>query len=103
MQPGLKVWANEVIVYYGDNGPSDIKSLEAIGQVKIEQPEQTAFSDRGTYDPKTEILKLFGNVRVVNDSGTITGSELIVDIKNGTSKFPASKDGKRVTAIFSTQ
>ncbi|MCF6344402.1 MAG: lipopolysaccharide transport periplasmic protein LptA, partial [Devosiaceae bacterium] len=103
VQPDLKVWANKVIVYYGENGPSDIKSLEVIGKVKIKQPEQTAFSDRGVYDPKTEILKLFGNVKVVNDSGTITGAELIVDIKNGTSRFPASQNGKRVTAIFSTQ
>ncbi len=103
VQPNLKMWAKKLIVYYGEDGPSDIESLEAIGDIKIEQPEQTATADRGIYDPKTKILKLFGNVSVTNDSGTITGPELIVDIAKGTSIFPSSQDGERVTAIFSPE
>ena len=102
-QPDLKLWANKVIVHYGPDGPSDITDFEALGNVKIEQPEQTVIADRSIYDPKTKILKLYGNVRVTNDSGTITGSELIVDTKNGTTSFPLNEDGDRVTAIFTPE
>jgi lipopolysaccharide export system protein LptA len=100
-QPDLKVWAQRVIVIYGEDGPSDLKSFEAIGKVKIKQPEQTATADRGVYNPKTKILILYDNVKVINESGTITGSELIIDIASGISKFPSQSDGGRVTAIFS--
>ncbi len=100
-QPNFTLWADKVIVIYGEKGPSDLKSFEAIGNVKIEQPEQTAASDRGVYDPKTKILILYDNVIVTNDSGVITGEELIVNIATGVSKFPAQSDGGRVTAIFS--
>lgn len=102
-QPDLTVWANEVVVLYGEGGPSDLKEFEAIGNVKIKQPEQSASGDRGIYNPKVKILRLFGNVSVTNESGTITGKELIVDIASGTSSFPADGDGSRVTAIFSAQ
>ncbi len=102
-QPDLIVWADKVVVRYGSGGPSDLQEFEAIGNVKIKQPEQTARSDRGIYDPKSKILRLFGNVSVSNDSGTIIGDELIVDIASGTSSFPANIDGGRVTAIFDAQ
>ncbi len=100
-QPDFTLWADKIIVIYGENGPSDLKSFEAIGNVIIEQPEQRASSDRGVYDPKTKILTLYDNVKVTNDSGVITGEELIVNIATGVSKFPTQSGGGRVTAIFS--
>jgi lipopolysaccharide export system protein LptA len=100
-QPNFTLWANKVIVTYGEEGPSDLKSFVALGNVKIKQPDQIATSNRGVYDPKTEILTLYDNVKVINDSGTITGQELIVNIATGVSKFPSQSGGGRVTAIFS--
>ncbi len=100
-QPNFTLWANKVTVTYGEDGPSDLKSFVALGSVKIKQPDQTATSDRGVYDPKTKILILYDNVIVINESGTITGQELIVNIATGVSKFPSQSDGGRVTAIFS--
>lgn len=102
-QPGLTVWANKVIVHYGAGGPSDLKEFEAIGNVRIRQPEQTATSDRGIYDPVTKILKLMGHVMVTNDSGTVSGPELIIDIANGTSEFSSQSGGGRVTGVFIPQ
>ncbi len=102
-QPDLTLWAEKVIVHYGEDGPSDIKDFEAIGNVKIEQPEQTAIANRAIYDPKTKILRLIGDVSVTNDSGTIRGPELIVDIKSGASRFPSGQNGGRVEAIFTPQ
>jgi len=102
-QPGLTVWANKVIVHYGAGGPSDLKDFEAIGNVRIKQPEQSATSDRGIYDPNTKILKLKGHVIVTNDSGTVSGPELIIDIANGTSEFLSQSGGGRVTGVFVPQ
>jgi len=102
-QPDLTVWADKVVVHYGAGGPSDLKEFEAIGNVRIEQPEQTANSDWGTYDPATEILRLRGHVIVTNDSGTVTGPELIIDIANGTSQFSSQSGGARVTGVFTPQ
>lgn len=98
-QPDLMVWADTVIVKYGPGGPSDLQDFEAIGNVRIRQPEQSATGERGTYNPKTKILRLLGNVRVTNDSGTVTGPELIVNIATGNSEFP-TQNGGRVTGIF---
>lgn len=102
-QPGLTVWANKVVVRYGPGGPSDLKDFEALGNVRIKQAEQSARGDRGVYNPTTKILILYGNVSVTNDSGTITGPQLIVNIASGTSSFPSNKDGGRVNAVFSPQ
>jgi lipopolysaccharide export system protein LptA len=99
-QPGLTVWANKVVVYYGDGGPSDLKDFEAIGNVRIQQPDQTATGDRGRYNPATKILKLSGHVVVTNESGTVSGPELVIDIANGTSKFSSQSGSGRVTGIF---
>lgn len=102
-QPDLIVRANTVIVNYGPGGPSDLQNFEAIGGVRIEQPEQTATGDRGVYDPQTQIMRLRGNVVVVNDTGTVSGPELIVNIATGDAEFPGSSGPGRVTGIFTTQ
>jgi len=99
-QPDLTVWANTVVVHYGPGGPSDLKDFEAVGNVRIKQPEQTATGDRGVYDPKARILTLKGNVVVTNESGTVSGPELVVDIAKGTSAFTSGSGGGRVTGIF---
>lgn len=102
-QPDLVVYANTVIVNYGPGGPSDLRNFEAIGAVRIVQPEQTATGNRGVYDPQSKILRLSGDVVVVNETGTVRGPELIVNIATGTSEFPASSGGGRVTGIFTPQ
>ena len=101
-QPDLTVWAQKVVVHYGSGGPSDLKDFEATGGVRIRQPEQSATADRGTYDPNTKLLRLSGNVTVTNESGTVTGPELVVNIETGSSEF-TSQGGGRVTGIFTPQ
>lgn len=102
-QPELIVKASTVIVNYGPGGPSDLENFEAIGAVRVEQSDQTATGDRGIYNPQTQILRLIGNVVVSNDTGTVRGPELIVNIATGVSEFPASSGGGRVTGIFTPQ
>lgn len=95
----LNVWASKVVVDYGDGGPSDIKSFVATGNVRIKTPDQDATGDRAVYDPNTQMLHLTGNVIVVNATGTVGSSELIVNMVTNTSTFTAKKGG-RVSGVF---
>jgi len=95
----LNVWASKVVVDYGDGGPSDIKSFVATGSVRIKTPDQDATGERAVYDPNTQMLHLTGNVIVVNATGTVGSSELIVNMVTNTSTFTAKKGG-RVSGVF---
>jgi len=99
-QAGLKVWTDKVIVYYGSGGTSDIKSFEALGNVRIENDGQTATGDRAVYDPKTRIMRLSGNVLLVNASSSVSASELLVDLNSNITEFSTPGDGGRVTGVF---
>lgn len=99
-QPDLQVWADRVIVHYGAGGTSDIESFEALDNVRIKSDQQTATGDRAVYDPKTRILRLTGNVRVINDSGVVTAPELIVNLETDVSEFSTGGSGGRVTGVF---
>lgn len=101
VQPDLKVWADRVIVHYGAGGTSDIESFEALVNVRIENGGQTATGNKAVYDPDTRILRLTGNVRVINDSGVVTAPELIVNLNTEVSEFSTGGSGGRVTGVFS--
>jgi lipopolysaccharide export system protein LptA len=100
VQPGLTVWADTVVVHYGEGGASDLKDFEAIGNVRIKQPDQTATGARARYNPNTKILRLTGDVVVVNASGTLRGPELVVDLANKITEFSGSTGSGRVTGVF---
>lgn len=95
----LTVWASKVVVDYGEGGPSNIRSFTATGKVRIKTPTQDATGDRAIYDPKTETLRLTGNVMVVNATGSVGGAEMLVNLRTNTTTF----SGGRVTGVFSTQ
>jgi lipopolysaccharide export system protein LptA len=95
----LTVWAAKVVVDYGDGGPNDIKSFVATGAVRIKTPEQDATGDKAVYNPNTQMLHLTGNVMVVNSTGTVGSSELVVNLVTNSSTFSSAKGG-RVTGVF---
>lgn len=100
VQADLTVWADRVIVNYRGSGGSDIENFEALGNVRIRDPEQDATGERGVYDPNTRILTLTGNVEVTNSSGTVTAPALLVDLDANTSRFSTPGGGGRVTGVF---
>ena len=57
----LTVWAPKVVVEYGEDGPSSIKSFVASGGVRIKTDEQDATGDNAIYDPKAETLRITGS------------------------------------------
>lgn len=97
----LTVWAEQVIVDYGPDGPSSIQTFTATGKVKIKTKEQTATGDRATYDPKTQILRLSGHVMLNSSNGSIGSPDLVIDLKSDLSTFSSGKGG-RVSGVFTS-
>jgi lipopolysaccharide export system protein LptA len=99
---GLKLWADKVVVLYGSGGQSDIDSLTATGNVRIKTDSQDATGAKATFDPDTLILRLSGNVTVVNAQGKLSGPELTINLKTNSSVFKGNEGG-RVTGVFTPQ
>ena len=98
----MTLWAPKVVVDYGEGGPSNIERFSASGGVRIKTPDQTATGSRAEYDPKTQILRIVGNVTITSASGTLSGPELVLDLVRNTSTFSGSGGG-RVTGVFTPQ
>ena len=99
---GLKLWADKVVVIYGSGGQSDIDGLTATGNVRIKTDSQDATGAKATFDPDTLILRLSGNVTVVNAQGKLNGPDLTINLKTNSSVFKGNEGG-RVTGVFTPQ
>ncbi len=99
---GLTVWAAKVLIEYGAGGPEDVRTFTATGRVRIKTPDQDATGDRAVFDPANNLLRMTGNVEVVNATGTLSGPELIVNLNDNSTTFRGGSGG-RVTGVFSTQ
>ncbi len=99
----LTVWAPKVVVEYGAEGPSSIKSFVASGGVRIKTDEQDATGDFAIYDPVAQTLKITGHVMVINSSSTVGGPDLVIDLKTNRTVFSGGGTGGRVTGVFTTK
>jgi lipopolysaccharide export system protein LptA len=99
---GLSMWADKVVVLYGSGGQSDIDSLTATGNVRIKTESQDATGAKATFDPDTLILRLSGNVTVINAQGKLNGPDLTINLKTNSSVFKGNEGG-RVTGVFTPQ
>ncbi len=95
----LTVWADKLVVEYADKNLSTIRNMVATGKVRLKTATQDATGDRAVFDPRTQILRLNGNVQVINASGTVNGPELLVNLETDTTTFTSS-GGNRVTGVF---
>ncbi|MBS3850609.1 MULTISPECIES: LptA/OstA family protein [Devosia] len=102
VHPTVTVWAPKVVATYGAGGTTDIKTFEATGDVKLETSEQTATGQRAVFTPGDQLLRLTGNVIVVNEGGTVNSDELVVNLATNVSTFTSGQNG-RVTGIFTSQ
>jgi lipopolysaccharide export system protein LptA len=80
----------------GPGGSSQIKRLEANGNVLVTQKDQTATGDKGVFDMKTNTITLIGNVVVSQGQNVLRGERLVVDRGTGVSRM----EGGRVQGIF---
>jgi lipopolysaccharide export system protein LptA len=102
VHPSVTVNADKVEAVYGTGGASDIESFVASGAVKLETPDQTATGERAVFNPGDQLLRLTGNVKVTNPSGTVDAQELVVNLATNVSTFTSPGNG-RVTGVFTSQ
>lgn len=103
VHPNVTVWAPKVVATYGEGGTTDIRTFEASGgNVRLKTQDQDATGDRAVFTPADQLLRLTGNVKVNNASGTVDASELVVNLETNVSTFTSSGGG-RVTGVFTSQ
>jgi lipopolysaccharide export system protein LptA len=102
VHPSVTVHAGKVEAVYGDQGASDIQSFVATGGVTLDTPDQKATGERAVFNPGDQLLRLSGNVKVTNPSGTVDAQELVVNLATNVSTFTSSGNG-RVTGVFTSQ
>jgi len=102
VHPTVTVWAPRVVAVYGAGGTADIESFIASGGVRLKTADQDATGDRAVFTPGDQLLRLTGNVRVTQTSGTVDAGELVVNLETNVSTF-TSGSGGRVTGVFTSQ
>ena len=102
VHPSVTVHADKVEALYGTGGASDIESFVATGAVTLDTPDQKATGERAVFNPGDQLLRLTGNVKVINPSGTVDSEELVVNLATNVSTF-TSTGGGRVTGVFTSQ
>ena len=88
-----------------NNEEYKVKKIFAYDNVKIENNNEVAYSDKALYNETKEICKLFGNVKLKKDNNFLTGEYAEMNLQNGISKLlphPKSKqiNKNRVKAII---
>jgi lipopolysaccharide export system protein LptA len=80
----------------GSSDQQQIRRIEASGDVRVTQKDQTAVGDTGIFDTQSNTVTLNGNVVVTHGKDVVRGQRLIVDLGTGVSRI----DGGRVDALF---
>ena len=93
VQGDLVLSADKLLVHYeGENSDSvglaagrgnSIRRIDAVGQVIITSPEETAEGDYGTYDVASEFMTLEGDVVLTRGANVIRGERLELDLVSG--------------------
>jgi len=114
VQGDLVLSADKLKVHYnqGDEeaealATGSIRKIEAVGNVFLSSPRETAQGDVGVYDVVANSVTLEGSVVLTQDENVIRGQRLEIDLTTGHSRVVAavtSDDGgtapDRVRAIF---
>ena len=107
---GSTLTANRVEVYFSKTAKNhSIALIKAFEAVRIENPENVAQGDFGTYDCEKDEIVLEGNVCVTDHKNQIKGSYGVMNRKTGITKVLNHKPGlvnkspnARVSAMISS-
>jgi lipopolysaccharide export system protein LptA len=72
-------------------GSQEIERLEATGKVLVTSKDQTASGDSATYDGKTEVLELVGDVVLTQGKNVVRGDRLVVELETGRARVLSTK------------
>lgn len=93
--------ADKMIAYFKGTSPSELKKVEAFGNVRVDTADGQAEGDYGLYRPERSELELEGNVVVKQDGNVIHGQKAVTNLKTSVSRIIAGKkNGKRVSGVI---
>ncbi len=82
----------------GPGGSSQIKRLEAKGNVIVTQKDQTVIGENGIFDMKSNTVTMSGKVVMTQNDNVLRGDKLVVDMTTGVSRVETP--GGRVNALI---
>ena len=96
----LKVWSDKMTINLKLE-KDEIKEILASGNVKIIRLIEGSeiYGDNANYSLEDEVIKIKGNVVVIENGNQVRGNELVVDLKNSSSIMLGS-DSNRVEALI---
>jgi lipopolysaccharide export system protein LptA len=77
-------------------GGSQIRRMEAHGNVVVTQKDQVATGDRGDFDMRANTVTLTGKVVVTKGQDLLRGERLVVNLTDGVSRM----EGGRIEGLF---
>jgi lipopolysaccharide export system protein LptA len=83
----------------GPGGSSQIRRLEAIGNVIVTQKDQTVTGETGIFEMKTNTITMSGSVVMTQAENVVQGDRLVVDMGTGVSRVETAPGG-RVKALL---
>ena len=98
IEGNLEIWSEELIVT-SNKDESEVKEINANGDVKIVREELSINGDKARYDPIQNKLFVFGEVEVLQNQNIIICDKIIVDLENSSS-IMSSDSNKRVEALI---
>jgi lipopolysaccharide export system protein LptA len=82
----------------GPGGSSQIRRLEAKGNVVVTQKDQVVTGESAVFDTKTNLVTMVGGVILTQGKNVLRGDRLIVDMTTGVSRVES--DSGRVQGLF---
>jgi lipopolysaccharide export system protein LptA len=83
----------------GPGGSSQIRRLEAKGNVVVTQKDQTVTGASGIFDMKANTVTMLGGVVLTTGDNVLRGEKLSVDLTTGVSRVDPGRGG-RVQGVF---
>lgn len=83
----LKVWYEGKM---GAAGQQQIRKLDAEGKVLVTTKDQTTTGERASFDMKTQIITMTGDVVLSQGKNVLKGDRLVVDLNTGRSHLEAN-------------
>jgi lipopolysaccharide export system protein LptA len=82
----------------GPGGSSQIRRLEAKGNVIVTQKDQVVTGETAIFDTKTNLVTMLGGVVLTQGKNVLRGDRLLVDMTTGVSRVES--DSGRVQGLF---
>jgi len=93
VQGDMTMNSQRLTVAYTRAGTTDIKRLDASGNVVVQNPTQTARGNIGIYDLEKRLITMLGAVSLTQASNVVHGSRLVLDLNTGRATVDGSAVG----------